>query len=202
MKRLATTVVAVVGNEAEACLRALADAANVATVLPAADARDPDDSWARAQEVWRRTVRSKARFTLHAADPLAEVGDAWAAEFERPEAAAASGGAGARGRLEVAVAGTVARWRADTLGLPDYYLVLAPEDLPVDRRHWYLGVLHRAAPHRVVPVPAEREAVLAAIAHLPAGRWWPELPELLSGLDHELPDQPMVPAADPAAGLS
>ncbi|MDH4075440.1 MAG: hypothetical protein OEY41_08110 [Acidimicrobiia bacterium] len=195
MKRLATTVVAVVGDEAEACLRALAGAANVATVAVPAEP-PPDDPWTRAQEAWRRTVRSKARFTVHAVDPLAEVGDAWAAGFDLV-APGAAGSSGARGRLEVAVAGTLARWRADTIGLPDYYLVLAPDDLPSDLRHWYLGVLHRAAPHRVVPVAAEREAVLAAIARLPAGRWWPELPELLSGLDHELPDRPMVPAPPP-----
>ena len=193
MKRLATTVVAVVGDDAEACLRALSDAANVATV--AVPAEPPhDDPWTRAQEAWRRTVRSKARFTVHTVDPLAEVGDAWAAGFD-----SAAATAGPRGRLEVAVAGTLARWRADTIGLPDYYLVLAPDDLPVERRHWYLGVLHRAAPHRVVPVAAEREAVLAAIARLPAGRWWPELPELLAGLDHELPDRPMVPAPPPSS---
>ena len=193
MKRLATTVVAVVGEEADACLRALADAANVAVVAVPAEP-PPDDPWTRAQEAWRRTVRSKARFTVHAVDPLAEVGDAWAAGFD-----SAAAPTGARGRLEVAVAGTLARWRADTIGLPDYYLVLSPDDLPAERRHWYLGVLHRAAPHRVVPVPAEREAVLAAIARLPAGRWWPELPQLLSGLDHELPDRPMVPAPAPPA---
>lgn len=192
MKRLATTVVAVVGDDAEACLRALADAANVATVAVPTEP-PPDDPWTRAQEAWRRTVRSKARFTVHAVDPLAEVGEAWAAGFD-----SAAAPTGARGRLEVAVAGTLARWRADTIGLPDYYLVLSPDDLPVERRHWYLGVLHRAAPHRVVPVAAEREAVLAAIARLPAGRWWPELPQLLSGLDHELPDRPMVPS--PATG--
>ncbi len=187
MRRLSTTVLTVVGDEAAACLRWFAGAANVSVIdhEPDEERSDPLD---RAQRVWGRTVRSNARFTLHDADPLRKVGRAWIDRFD------GATGAEDRGRLEVAVAEVVARWRADAVGLPDYYLVLDPEGLDEASTHWYLGVLHRAAPHRVVPVAADGPAVAAAVGRLGAGRWWPELPTLLADLDRELPDRPMLAA--------
>ncbi|MDH3681498.1 MAG: hypothetical protein OEV40_16300, partial [Acidimicrobiia bacterium] len=139
---------------------------------------------ARADEAWRRARKSHAPYTMHDADPLQPVADAWAGSFAGE----------ARGGLEVRVAETIARWRADSIGLPDYYLVLEPDDLPAGRRDWYLGVLHRAAPYRVVPVAADRGAVLTAIGRLEAGRWWPDVPELLAGVDRLLPDRLMTSA--------
>lgn len=179
MRKLSTTVLAVVGTEAEACVRWFADAANVTVAV--GDAEQPP--LRRAQQVWARTVRSAARFTMHDADPLQPVADAWAEQFD---------GGGIRGDLEVARTEVESRWRADSIGLPDYYLVLEPEELPPGRKHWYLGVLHRAAPHRVVPVAAEPHAVADAIGRLGAGRWWPELPTILDDLERQLPDQLMV----------
>ena len=126
MRRLATTVLAVVGTDAEACVRSFIDAGNVSVVDPGAEAdRDP---LARAQSAWSQTVRSHARYTMHGADPLAAVGAAWAAEFDGAE----------RGGLEVAVADVLARWRADSVGLPDYYLVLDPDALSPAEKNWYL----------------------------------------------------------------
>jgi len=52
------------------------------------------------------------------------------------------------GELEVAIRETVGRWRARAIELPDYYLLLDPGSWTATRRHWYLGLLHRAAPTR------------------------------------------------------
>ena len=180
MRRLATTVLTVVGTDAEACVRSFTDAANVSVIDPGPEG--DRDVLARAQAAWSHTVRSHARYTMHDADPLAAVGAAWAAEFDGAE----------RGKLDVAVADVLARWRAHSVGLPDYYLVLDPDALSPAEKHWYLGVVHRAASHRVVPVEPESMAVRAAIGRLRAGRWWPDLPAMLDGLSHELPDRVMV----------
>ena len=108
---------------------------------------------------------------MHDADPLALVADAWVRRFDEQ---------GPAGELEVAIGETVGRWRARTIELPDYYLLLDPASWTPTRRHWYLGLLHRAAPNRVVPVPADATAgrVGASIASLAIGRWWPDLDRL------------------------
>ena len=100
---------------------------------------------------------------------MAAVADAWVRRFDEQ---------GPIGELEVAVSETLARWRVGSIELPDYYLVLDAESWTPTRRHWYLGVLHRAAPARVVPVPNDAEAA-GALPRLDAGRWWPDLDELL-----------------------
>jgi hypothetical protein len=92
------------------------------------------------------------------------------------------------GELEVAIEATLVRWRVGSIELPDYYLVLDAESMPPTQRHWYLGVLHRAAPARVVPVADAAEAA-RAISRLGSGRWWPDLDVLLSGIDRIAPDQ-------------
>jgi len=177
MRRVSTTVVALVGDRAEEMVTALADASNVATLSAEADTLDPLD---RAVETWSRVASVHARFTLHAADPLAEVGLSWTRLFN---------GEGHRGELEIAVSEASARWRAGTIGLPDFYLVLDAEELERTRTHWYLGVLRAAAPSRVIPTRSTDEGVRRAIAGFAAGRWWPDLPELLGGLDHVTPDR-------------
>jgi hypothetical protein len=40
----------------------------------------------------------------------------------------------------------------------------------------------------VVPVAGTAAAVERALNHLPAGRWWPDLPDLLDGIDQVVPD--------------
>jgi hypothetical protein len=127
----------------------------------------------------RRAVGAYTTYVVHDDDPLAPVADAWVRLFEEH---------GAIGELEVSVAATVARWRALTVELPDYYLVTGVEELSDTRRHWYFGVLHAAAPHRVVPVDPEATRVLAALESLAPGRWWPPLDRLLEGIERVAPD--------------
>lgn len=174
MQRVSTTVVALVGTDAARYARAVGEASNVLAVVP-----EEDLPAARAMTAWRRAAATSRTYVVHDADPLRVVADTWVALYD---------GEGRRGDLETSVADVVARWRGRSVELPDYYLVLDADALPATRRHWYLGVLRDAAPARVVPVTATATAVERALTHLPAGRWWPELPDLLAGIDRVTPD--------------
>jgi hypothetical protein len=123
------------------------------------------------------------------ASPLdrAVVADAWTRYFN---------GTGPIGELEVAVSETLARARTGALELPDYYVVVAPEQLDATRRHFWLGLLHRDASARVVPVDPDPTSVLAALGTLAPGRWWSPLDDLLGDIEHEVPDQIGTPASD------
>jgi hypothetical protein len=184
-RRTSTTVVAVVGTDAAACVEKLGRAANVVPAL--VDADDPPLD--RAVAAWTDAVRAHSPYLVHDADPLAAVADAWVRRFDE---------LGPIGELEVAVSETLARWRVGALELPDYYLVLDAEAWTPTRRHWYLGVLHAAAPARVVPVPGP-EAAARMLPRLGTGAWWPDLDDLLDGIDQVVPDQ-VVPASVDSAG--
>jgi hypothetical protein len=174
-RRTSTTVVAVVGEHARACVERLDRGANVATLIPEAEAPVLD----RAVEAWSAATRIHTPYFVHDADPLAAAAAGWVRRFDEQ---------GPVGELEVAVSDTLARWRAGSIELPDYYLVLDAESWTPTRRHWYLGVLHAAGPARVVPVAHADEAGFA-LAHLSAGRWWPDVDDLLLGIEHVVPDQ-------------
>jgi hypothetical protein len=167
--RHATTVVAVVGARARSTLESLRGRANVRVVL----ADDPETPW-------RLAAGTSVPYLVHDADPLAAVADAWVRCFDE---------AGPAGELEVGVADVVLRWRARAVGLPDYYLVVDPEELPATLRHWYLGFLHAAAPARVVPASATGAALAESLGRLPTGRWWPDVDRLLEGVGSVVPDQ-------------
>ena len=184
MQRVSTTVVALVGAGASRHAREVGEASNVLAVVP--DAEGPLD---RAMAAWARAAATSRTYLVHDADPLHAVLTDWAALYD---------GDGHRGALEMSVADTVARWRARSLELPDYYLVLDPATLPATVRHWYLGVLRDAAPARVVPVDPVAGAVERALTRLPAGRWWPDLPRLLDGIDRVVPDA-VSPVGQPDA---
>jgi len=173
-RRTSSTVVAVVGAGTRACVERLGTAVNVAGA--SADDGDPLD---RAVAAWSEASRAHSPYFVHDADPLAAVADAWVRRYDEQ---------GPIGELEVAVEATLARWRVGSLELPDYYLVLDAESMTATRRHWYLGVLHRAAAARVVPVADGGEAA-GALPRLGAGRWWPDVDELLTGIDRLVPDR-------------
>jgi len=181
-----TTVVAVVAPDGAHGALDEVHAANVRVVQS-----DPGaPAFERAAAVWEQAHRTTAPYLLHDADPLTLVADAWARRFE---------GHGVAGDLEVAVTATLARWRARSLDLPDYYLVIDAEDLRPTLRHWFLGVLGAAAPTRVV---AGRSSVplLDHLSGLRPGPWWPDLDRVLADLDRLTPEQAGglgVPAAGP-----
>jgi hypothetical protein len=178
VQRIATTVVALLGEPARACLDQLGQAANVTTARPDATAPPLE----RAIAAWQAATRTHTPYLLHDADPLETVADAWVRRFDVEQP-------GPAGELEVAIAETLRRWRARAIELPDYYLVLDPETWEATRRPFYLGVLHRAAPNRIVPVIGTPERVSAQLGGLRSGRWWPEVDRLLDGIDRIVPDR-------------
>jgi hypothetical protein len=188
MQRVSATVIALIGFDASRHALEVGEATNVRAVVPTG--QEPME---RATEAWAGAVASSGTYVVHDADPLRAVMTDWAALYD---------GTGQRGELETSIADTIARWRSRAIELPDYYLVLDAEALPATIRHWYLGVLRDAAPARVVPVAATAAAVERTLTHLPAGRWWPDLPDLLEGIDRVVPDaMPTTPTptehADP-----
>jgi hypothetical protein len=187
-QRTGTTVVAVVGDDASECVRRLGEAVNVVPVSVAPD----DPPLDRAVATWAEATRAHTPYLVHDADPLTAVADAWVRHFDEQ---------GPIGELEVAVAETLARWRVGSIELPDYYLVLDAERWEATRRHWYLGVLHRAAPARVVPVPDPDDAA-RTLPRLGAGAWWPDLDDLLGGIEQVVPDRltPAQSSSDSAGG--
>jgi hypothetical protein len=176
MQRISTTVVGLVGEQARACAEGLKRAANIRVELPDPEAPPLE----RAVAAWQAATRTRAPYLVHDADPLALVVDAWVRRYDQQ---------GPVGELEVAMRETVDRWRSRAIELPDYYLLLDPGSWSATRRHWYLGVLARAAPVRVVPAEATTDRLQGRIATLASGRWWPELDRLLADADRLAPDQ-------------
>jgi hypothetical protein len=179
-QRTSTTVVAIVGRAAAACVERLGAAVNVVPVMVEAE-HPPLD---RAVAAWAEAARAHSPYLVHDADPLAAVADSWVRRFDEE---------GPVGELEVAVSETLARWRVGSIEMPDYYLVLEAEAWTATRRHWYLGVLHTRAPARVVPVP-DPDAAARMLPRLGAGAWWPDVDDLLEGIERVVPDQ-LVPGS-------
>ncbi len=177
-----TTVVVVVAPADAAPLDDV-HAANVRVLRTEADAAPLDRARAASEQARRTTTP----YLLHDADPLAWVAETWAQRFE---------GQGTPGELEVAVAETLARWRARSLELPDYYLVVDPEGIRPTLRHWFLGLLASAAPARVV-TSRPSLPVVDNLAGLHTGRWWPDLDRILADLDRVLPEQAGPLGVDP-----
>jgi hypothetical protein len=172
VRRVNSTLVVVAGDGADRVVAGLDGLHNVRAVVTG------DRTPAEVTEV---AARARATYVVYDADPLAQVRDAWVAYFD--ETAPVGG-------LEVAIEGTIRGLRMESALLPDYYIVLDPQDMPATRRHWWLGVLAGAAPSRVVPAPATADSVRAALASLAAGRWWPEpVDTWLRELPRVVPDQ-------------
>ncbi|MDQ4130412.1 MAG: hypothetical protein M3133_05395, partial [Actinomycetota bacterium] len=162
------------GEELGALAASLGEAANVRAVV--ADAHDaPLD---RAVTAWGEAARAHIPYVVHDSDPLAEVAAAWIDRWE---------GSGDVGRLEVAVQAVLQRWRARSLELPDYYLLIDAEALTPTARHWYLGILSATVRHRVVLAGSDPGEVARAVRGLRAGPWWPQLDALLADLDRRVP---------------
>jgi hypothetical protein len=180
VRRIATTVVALVGTEASSWVDRLGRHVNVLGITTDAD----DPPLDRAVASWRR-VASGSNFTLIDIDPLHSVADAWIRLFA-PDAFSPDS---PRGEVEVARSETLRRFAAGAISMPDFYLVAGADELDETRLHWYLGLLHGHAPARVVPVPADETSLVGALGRLGAGRWWPDPAELLAGVESVVPDQ-------------
>ena len=175
-RRVATTVIAVVGPEAGVCAAALGAGPTCAR-------------WSRTPRArpWTGGLRDTGGGAARA-HPVAGarrrpvgggVADEALGRHLRP--------AGRRGALEVEVAAAVARWRRGRWSCPT---TTSSSTRSRGRRRGGTSTsasCTRAAPHRVVPTtPA---AAATAIAHLHAGRWWPDLDRLLADVDQVVPDR-------------
>jgi hypothetical protein len=177
MRRLSSTVVVVAGERSGKVVSGLDGLRNVRAITR--DGRSPAD-------VDRAVNQAMATYVVHDADPLGAVGDAWAGLFD---------GTAPVGALEVATETALAGLRAERLVLPDYYVVLDPDAMPVTQRHWWLGVLAGAAPARVVPAGASASAVTEVLGSLAPGRWWPaDLESWLRELPRVVPDRAGLPS--------
>ena len=178
MQRISTTVIGLVGEGARACAEELGRASNIRVELP--DPAAPP--LGRATAAWRAATGTRLPYLVHDADPLALVADAWVRRSDEQ---------GPAGELEVAIGETAGRWRARTIELPDYYLLLDPASWTPTRRPGTWGCCTGpprtgSCPCPPTPPPARSARSIASLA---SGRWWPDLDRLLAEIDQVVPDR-------------
>ncbi|GAA1778815.1 hypothetical protein [Agromyces lapidis] len=171
MEAPASTTLVVVGDETTEAIHALEGFANVrAATLP--DASDTD--------VARWSAAAGAPYLVHDHDPLAHVAAAWVEFFDDLST---------YGVLELEIARALEAAGRHDLTVPDYYVVIHPETLPVTWKHWWLGVLASASPSRVIPWPAADASLAQLLRRLPAARAWPEVDAWLPSVAAAVPDR-------------
>ncbi|MCD5348028.1 hypothetical protein PX701_12130 [Agromyces sp. H3Y2-19a] len=171
MEAPSSTTLVVVGDETASAIHALERFANVrAASLP--DASDA--------EVARWSSGSDAPYVVHDHDPLAHVAAAWVEFFDDLST---------YGVLELEIARALEAAGRHDLSVPDYYVVIHPENLPVTWKHWWLGVLASASPSRVIPWPDADASLAQLLRRLPAARAWPEVGTWLPTVAAAVPDR-------------
>jgi hypothetical protein len=132
----------------------------------------------------RRIAAASTPWIVHDADPLEHVAAAWVELYEERATL---------GTLEVEVEAALAEFEAGRAIMPDYYIVLDPDQADTTWRHWWLGALGHRAPRRVLPAAAPTTARDAALKRLltslPMSRPWPEPSSWLPGLPFDIPDR-------------
>lgn len=171
----AGTVVAVVGDYSTEALATLEGLPGVETLA----LRDSDPALAA-----RRIGAARRPWVIHDADPLAHVAAAWVELYEERSTL---------GALEVEVETALDQFQRGDAIMPDYYLVLDPDQADTTWRHWWCGALGHRAPRRVLPAhaPADpRDGVLRGLlTALPTSRPWPDPASWLPGLPFDVPDR-------------
>lgn len=169
------TIVAVVGSASDEALASLDGLLGVETL----SLRETDPGLAA-----RRIAAAGTPWVVHDADPLEHVAAAWVELYEERSTL---------GALEVEVETALAQFEAGAALMPDYYIVLEPEDAPGTWRHWWCGALGHRAPRRVLPSPAPATPGDAGIRRLltalPASPPWPHPASWLPGLAFDIPDR-------------
>jgi hypothetical protein len=186
VRRNSSTIVVLAGPAPAEVLAAVGRSMNVALYRPEAPPGPDGDGLAAAAEALQRAGRASSPYALVAADPLAAVAARWREMWDvarQPGPAA----------FEQEAAQALAAWRAGRFELPDYYLVLAPDEAAGSGPDFYLGPLRAARSHRVVLVPEAEPAqqavgVLNALGSLRHGPWWPGLDEVLETARRFYPD--------------
>jgi hypothetical protein len=169
------TVIAIVGDAAEDALATLEGLPGVETLA----LHDSEPAIAG-----RRIVAASTPWIVHDADPLGHVAAAWIELYEERATL---------GALEAEVDAALAQFAAGTALMPDYYIVLEPEDAPDVWRHWWCGALGRHAPQRVLPAHApatpKDAGIRRLIRRLPSSRPWPDPAAWLPDLPFATPDR-------------
>lgn len=169
------TIVAVVGDAADDALASL-DGLPGVEALPL---RGSEPAIAA-----RRIAASASPWIVHDADPLEHVAAAWVELYEERATL---------GTLEIEVETALAAFAAGAAIMPDYYIVLDPDQAETTWRHWWCGALGHRAPRRVLPAHAPAEPGDAALRRLltalPMSRPWPDPAAWLPGLPFDVPDR-------------
>jgi hypothetical protein len=169
------TIVAVVGEQSEEALATLDG-------IPGVDVLALQGS--EPAIAARRIAAAGTPWVVHDADPLEHVAAAWVELFEERSTL---------GALEFEVETALGMFADGDALMPDYYIVLEPEDAPGTWRHWWCGALGHHAPQRVLTAPAPstpRDAALRRLlSRLPASRPWPDPAAWLPHLAFEIPDR-------------
>ncbi|GAA2009069.1 hypothetical protein [Microbacterium ulmi] len=169
------TVVAIVGEQTDDALATLDGLAGVEIL--ALQGTDP-------ALATRRIAAAGTPWIVHDADPLQHVAAAWVELFEERSTL---------GALEVEVETALAQFEDGSALMPDYYIVLDPQDAPGTWRHWWCGALGHRAPQRVLASPApvtQRDAAIRRLlTTLPSSRPWPDPASWLPHLAFEIPDR-------------
>jgi hypothetical protein len=163
--------VVVVGGVTDAIVRELGRLPNVQAV------RLTEEGAPAVREVLASASRP---FLVHDLDPLEKVAQAWTAFFDDPSTLST---------LRIEVESALTAFAAGESVLPDYYIVLDPENIGVAESQWWLGVLAAIAPSRVLPVEATTAAVQRMLGSLPTGRAWPGPAGWLRELHLQVPDR-------------
>lgn len=169
------TIVAVVGEASDDALATLDGLRGVETL----SLRDSEPALAA-----RRIAAAGTPWVVHDADPLEHVAAAWVELYEERSTL---------GTLEIEVENALAQFDAGSALMPDYYIVLEPEDVPDTWRHWWCGALGHLSPRRVLPAHApaapDDAAIRRMLTSLPFSRPWPEPSTWLRGLPFDIPDR-------------
>jgi hypothetical protein len=171
MEASASTTLVVVGDEATSAIHALEGFANV---------RAASFEGASDDEVTRWSATAVAPYVVHDHDPLGHVAAAWVEFFDDQSTF---------GVLELEIERAVEAAERHAISVPDYYVVLHPEDMPMTWKHWWLGVLASESPTRVIPWPRGDESLARLLRRLPTGRAWPDVESWLPRVVGAVPDR-------------
>ena len=177
MEAPASTTLVVVGDEATSAIHALEGFANV---------RAASFSGASDDEVARWSATAVAPYVVHDRDPLGHVAAAWVEFFDDQSTF---------GVLELEIDRAMEAAERHAMNVPDYYVVLHPETLPITWKHWWLGVLASESPTRVIPWPTGDDSLARLLRHLPTGRAWPDVESWLPRVVGAVPDRVGLPGS-------
>ncbi|MCU1404541.1 MAG: hypothetical protein JWQ43_844 [Glaciihabitans sp.] len=175
-----STTLVLVGDGASNALGALDHFANVST----ARFSDTRLGGATDNDVQRWITRAHSPYVVHDRDPLGHVASAWVEFFDD---------VATLGTLDLEIDRALAAFERGDLSMPDYYVVVEPENLSTTWQHWWLGILSQAAPTRVIPWDDTSTSSSTSLGRmlrtLPSSRPWPQPEPWLHSVARTIPGQ-------------